>query len=120
MVATDYAFDLKPFDDEALIAKLAAARVVITIENHWVASGLARIIAGALMERQSRARLITVGVGDTFTHGGTGAYLEDFYGIGERHIRGAIAEALGVSGDGAQGSTGGGTIGLTEGVAEGL
>ena len=72
------------------------------------------------MARQSRARLITVGVEDTFTHGGSAAYLEDLYGIGERHIRGAIAEALGISRDAADGSTGGGTIGLTEGVAEGL
>jgi hypothetical protein len=72
------------------------------------------------MARQSRAQLITVGVGDTFTHGGSAAYLEDFYGTGERHIRGAIAEALGISGDAVDGSAGGGTIGLTEAVAEGL
>ena len=111
---------LKPFDDDVLIQKLSEARVVVTIENHWLASGLARIVAAALMARQSRAQLITVGVGDTFTHGGTGAYLEDFYGVGERHIRGAIAAALGILVDARDGSSGGDTIGLTEGVAEGL
>lgn len=111
---------LKPFDDDELIDKLANARTVITVENHWVASGLGRIVAGVLMAKKSRAQLITVGVGDTFTHGGTAPYLEDFYGIGERHIRSAVTAALGLAESSSDVSQGGGTIGLTEGVAEGL
>jgi transketolase len=111
---------LKPFDDEALIAKLTSARIVITVENHWVATGLGRIVAGVLSTRGSHARLVTIGVGDTFTHGGGAAYLEDFYGTGERHVRGAIAEALGLDASDHGDSLEGGLIGLTEGVAEGL
>jgi len=111
---------LKPFDDEALIDTLAAAKTVVTVENHWVATGLARIVAGALASRRSRAQLVTVGVGDTFTHGGTAAYLENFYGISAEHIRRAVLGALGVDvTDHLEGATGG-LVGLTEGVAEGL
>jgi transketolase len=111
---------LKPFDDEVLLSKLSRARIVITVENHWVATGLGRIVAGALTSRGSHARLITVGVGDTFTHGGSAAYLENFYGLSERHIRGSIAEALGLAQDAEGAALEGGLIGLTEGVAEGL
>jgi len=111
---------LKPFDDEALLQKLVSASTVITVENHWVATGLGRIVAGVLTRRKSGARLITVGVQDTFTHGGGSAYLEDFYGIGERHIRSALADALGITLEDHGASREGGLIGLTEGVAEGL
>lgn len=111
---------LKPFDDEVLIDTLAAAKTVVTVENHWVASGLARIVAGALAARRSRAQLVTVGVGDTFTHGGTAAYLENFYGISAEHIRRAVLGALGVDVTDHLEGAAGGVVGLTEGVAEGL
>ena len=111
---------LKPFDDEELIQKLISARHVITIENHWVTSGLGRIVAGVLVDRHSQARLTRVGVGDTFTHGGTANYLEDFYGLSSSHIRRAVLGALGVDTAEHDASAGGGVVGLTEGVAEGL
>lgn len=112
---------LKPFDDEALITKLVHATAVITVENHWKASGLARIVAGVLTEHHSAARLLSVGVEDTFTHGGTTPYLEDFYGIGGTHIRRAVMGALGVEDDPSDSTlVQGGLVGLTEGVAEGL
>jgi transketolase len=111
---------LKPFDDEELIQKLVQARHVITVENHWVSSGLGRIVAGVLADRRSRAELTRVGLGDTFTHGGTAAYLEDYYGLGPEQIRRAVLGALGVASDERSASDGGGLVGLTEGVAEGL
>lgn len=111
---------LKPFDDEELIQKLIAAQHVITVENHWVASGLGRIVAGILVDRHSSARLTRVGVGDTFTHGGTASYLEDFYGLSSSHIRRAVLRALGVDTDERDATAGGGVVGLTDGVAEGL
>ena len=111
---------LKPFDDEDLIQKLVSARHVITVENHWVSSGLGRIVAGVLADRRSSAQLTRVGIGDTFTHGGTAAYLEDYYGLSPAQIRRAVLGALGVASDERSASDGGGIVGLTEGVAEGL
>ena len=111
---------LKPFDDEDLIGKLVSARHVITVENHWVSSGLGRIVSGVLVDRRSSAQLTRVGVGDTFTHGGSAGYLEEFYGLSSSHIRRAVLGALGVNSDERYGASGGGAVGLTEGVAEGL
>ncbi|MDA9786705.1 hypothetical protein N9C74_01580 [Pontimonas sp.] len=111
---------LKPFDDEDLIRKLISAQHVITVENHWIGSGLGRIVAGVLVDHRSAAHLTRVGVGDTFTHGGSASYLEDFYGLSSSHIRRAVLGALGADIEEQGVSDGGGLVGLTEGVAEGL
>lgn len=111
---------LKPFDDDDLIQKLVSARHVITVENHWVSSGVGRIVAGVLVDHRSSAQLTRVGVDDTFTHGGTARYLEDYYGLSASHIRRAVLGALGVDTGEQDATSGGGTVGLTDGVAEGL
>ena len=111
---------LKPFDDESLLSALASARVVVTVENHWLSSGLGRLVAGVLAERRSNAELTSVGIADTFTHGGSAQYLEDFYGLGSRHIRQAIMTAMGEDAEAESGDYAGGAVELTEGVAEGL
>jgi transketolase len=112
---------LKPFDDEALITKLVNATDVITVENHWKSSGLARIVAGVLTQHNSTARLHSVGVDDEFTHGGSASYLEDFYRMGASHIRQAVLGALGVESDQEDSVVlDGGLVGLPKGVAEGL
>ena len=102
------------------LVTLTAAKHVITVENHWVASGLGRLVAEVLLDRRSSAQLTRVGVGDTFTHGGTAGYLEDFYGLSSSHIRRAVLGALGVDSGEQHGTAGGGVVGLTGGVAEGL
>ncbi|MGB4713876.1 MAG: transketolase C-terminal domain-containing protein [Pontimonas sp.] len=111
---------LKPFDDVALYEKLSRAATVITVENHWVTSGLGRIVGEVILEHGYSTRLLRVGVKDTFTHGGSPSYLENFYGIGESDIRNTILGALGREHEGSAATRTGGTVGLTEGVAEGL
>ena len=111
---------LKPFDDAELIDKLVSARHVVTVENHWVSSGLGSIVSRVLHTHGASTLLHTVGVGDTFTHGGSAGYLEDFYGIGSAHIERAIRMALGEQVSDIGSTRSGGDIRLTEGVAEGL
>lgn len=111
---------LKPFDDIELIDKIVSASHVVTVENHWTSSGLARIVAGVVSSHGSVTKLLHVGVGDTFTHGGSAKYLEEFYGIGRADIRRAILVAQGLHDDVNASRLDGSTIGLTAGVAEGL
>ena len=67
----------KPFDDEELFDKTANARVVVTVVNHWVTSGLGRVVAQVLAKRRSLAQLVNVGLADVCTLGGSASYLED-------------------------------------------
>ena len=111
---------LKPFDDRELFAKISKSTTVVTVENHWVSSGLGKIVGEAILEHGYTTALRRVGVKDRFTHGGSPAYLEDFYGIGPTAIRNTILRALGQEDSNGSGVVTGGTVGLTDGVAEGL
>jgi transketolase len=68
---------LKPFDDEELFDKMANVRVVVTVVNHWVTSGLGRVVEQVLAKRRSLAQLVNVALADVFTLGVSAAYLED-------------------------------------------
>ncbi len=111
---------LKPFDDHDLHQKISRATTVVTVENHWVSSGLGKIVGEVILEHGYKTALRRVGVKDTFTHGGSPAYLEDFYGIGPTAIRNTILHALGQEDTDGSGVVAGGKVGLTDGVAEGL
>jgi hypothetical protein len=62
--------------------------------------------------------LHAVGVGDALTHGGSGAYVEDFYGLGLTQIEAAIRLAHGEDVTHFGPTQGGEDIRLTGGVAE--
>jgi len=124
---------LKPFADAALLAAIAAARVVITVENHLVASGLGSIVCRHVAQHPG-PRVVTLGIADTFTHGGSTEYLMRYYGPDEQRLHAAIAQAYGRTPNAAPAPTTGGpgqpgegdggsepsTIALTAEVAEGL
>lgn len=76
----------KPFDDEELFDKTANARVVVTVVNHWVTSGIGRVVAQVPAKRRSLAQLVNVGLADVCTLGGSASYLGDCQGISEAHI----------------------------------
>jgi transketolase len=85
---------IRPFDDPALLARIAAAEQVVTVENHLVGGGL----SGAVMDVVARTggpRVHTVGIQDTFTHGGSPAYLLRHYGLDAGHIERQLLLALG-------------------------
>lgn len=59
------AHTLKPFDVDTLVEAVAAARLVVTIEDHWRSGGLGGAVAEALSETTPR-RVIRIGMPDTF------------------------------------------------------
>jgi transketolase len=85
---------IRPFDDPVLLARIDRAGAVVTVENHLVGGGL----SGAVMAHVARhggPRVHTVGIHDTFTHGGTPAYLFRHYGLDRTGIETAILGVLG-------------------------
>jgi transketolase len=111
---------LKPFDDEQLFKRINNAKVVITYENHLIASGLAKATAMYLAQNPG-PRLVPIGISDTFTHGGSQNYLFDYYGIGKDNLISTIYGAFGknVPSKEAQINTNN-QIHLNKSVAEGL
>lgn len=110
---------LKPFDDPLLLSAIDQAGTVITLENHLVASGMGSIVARHIAARGG-PRLVSLGIQDTFTHGGSVDYLTNFYGVDASALDLAIRRAFGEDREVEKGTASGGEQTLTAAVAEGL
>ena len=91
---------LKPFPDDAIREAVATARRgVVTLENHSVIGGLGSAVAEVMAEQGARARLVRVGLQDTYAHGASRAYLLREYGIDASALLAAVESVLGTSFD---------------------
>ena len=87
---------IKPLDAPAVVNVAAAARVVVTAENHTVIGGLGSAVAEALAEAGLGRPLRRIGLRDTFAEGArTAPYLFDKYGLSTQAIIDAAWTALG-------------------------
>lgn len=92
---------LKPFPDDAVREALAAARRgVVTLENHSVIGGLGSAVAEVMAGQGCPARLVRLGVPDTYAHGASRPYLLREYGLDAaallRAVEGLLGARLGV------------------------
>jgi transketolase len=87
---------IKPLDAATVTDVAAAAKVVVTAENHTVIGGLGSAVAEALAEAGLGRPLRRVGLRDTFAEGArTGPYLFGKYGLSIQAIVDAGWTALG-------------------------
>ena len=87
---------IKPLDVPTVVDVAAAARVVVTAENHTVIGGLGSAVAEALAEAGLGRPLRRVGLRDTFAEGArTAPYLFGKYGLSTQAIIDAAWTALG-------------------------
>ena len=87
---------IKPLDAPTVVDVAAAARVVVTAENHTVIGGLGSAVAEALAEAGLGRPLRRIGLRDTFAEGArTAPYLFDKYGLSTQAIIDAAWTALG-------------------------
>jgi transketolase len=84
---------IKPFDSEAVIALAKETGALVTVEEHQVAGGMGSVVAECLAKVQP-THIEFVGVEDKFGQSGTPAELIKQYGMGEEHIREAVAKVL--------------------------
>lgn len=86
----------KPIGGAALLDALAAPRYgVITMENHSVIGGLGSEIAELIADNGLGARLRRMGIGDTFAHGGSRAYLMREYRLDALALVGTVEALVG-------------------------
>ena len=87
---------IKPLDAATVTDVAAAAKVVVTAENHTVVGGLGSAVAEALAEAGLGRPLRRVGLRDTFAEGArTGPYLFGKYGLSTQALVDAAWTALG-------------------------
>lgn len=77
---------IKPID-RALVRSLAQnCETILTVEDHSVIGGLGSAVAEVCAEEGGKARLIRLGVQDTYGESGDAAALYDKYGISAKRI----------------------------------
>jgi transketolase len=82
------AHSLKPFDEQTTLEIAREAKLILTIEDHSVVGGLGTCVAEALAASgKTHARLVKLGVQDTFGESGEGFELYDKHGISAKAIQ---------------------------------
>ena len=85
---------LRPFDSESLIAAARAARLVVTVEEHWRAGGLGGAVAEILAESAPK-RVLRLGMADQFVDEvGGQEHLVNHYGLTAERIVDTTRTAL--------------------------
>ena len=85
---------LKPFDEAGTIAACQGADLIVTVEDHSVVGGLGTCVAEALAAQSSHAKLIKLGIQDTFGESGEPVELYDKHGISGKAIAERIKKIL--------------------------
>jgi len=87
---------IKPLDTETVTRVAAAAKVVLTAENHTIVGGLGSAVAETLAEAGLGRPLRRIGLRDTFAEGSkTGPYLFEKYGLSTQAVADTAWAALG-------------------------
>lgn len=93
-----HASTLKPFSDEQVVTSAAKSRFgVLSIENHTTIGGLGTCVADLLAEHGVGARLVKLGIRDTYTHGASQRYLVREYNLDALSIVRAVGRMIGES-----------------------
>ncbi|MEO5969985.1 MAG: transketolase C-terminal domain-containing protein [Bdellovibrionia bacterium] len=85
---------LKPYDEKTTLEIGKQAQLVLTVEDHTVIGGLGSCVAEAFATQAQHAKLIRLGVQDTFGESGDPAELYDKFGISAKSIADRILREL--------------------------
>ena len=78
-------YSIKPIDEEAIIRAAKETHGIVTIEDHSVIGGLGGAVSEVTAPRRP-ARVLRVGLRDTFGHSGDFAGLRTMYGLTPEHL----------------------------------
>ncbi|MEY2664535.1 MAG: hypothetical protein RIT04_343 [Candidatus Parcubacteria bacterium] len=84
---------IKPLDEEAVWKMAQESGALVTVEEHQIAGGMGSAVAECIAQHQP-VPIEFVGVRDQFGQSGTPEELLEHYGLGESHIKAAVARVL--------------------------
>jgi transketolase len=85
---------IKPFDRVAFLELVAGVPLVVTTEEHTVIGGLGGLVAETLAELPSRARLVRIGLADTWGESAPNDFLLEKHGLSDTAIADRVASEL--------------------------
>ena len=89
---------IKPFDAAPLLDHIAAvSRGVVVLENHVTEGGVGSLVAEIMADHGVGKKLVRLGLGDTFAHGGSRSYLMKHYGLDAAALVAGIEGLIGAT-----------------------
>lgn len=86
---------VKPLDAQGIVELAQNCELLVSMEDHNIIGGLGDAIAAVISRMSSHARLLKIGLGDTFTDVvGSQDYLRDYYGISAERVKERILRIL--------------------------
>ena len=87
---------LKPFGDPVIEQAIARSRsAVITLENHTIVGGLGSAVAEYVADNGLGAKVVRLGLRDTYAHGASKGYLLEEYELDAFALVRAVERELG-------------------------
>lgn len=87
---------LKPFGDDLLMEALGRSKRIITMENHTIIGGLGSAVAEYVADEGLGAKVIRLGLRDTYAHGASTKYLMREYALDSAALLKAVERELNV------------------------
>jgi transketolase len=82
---------IKPLDGEVLDRVFATHRLVVTVEEHFVAGGLGGAVAEYRADKPDAPRQVLIGVPNDSQKAGTQAHLLDMFGLTAEKVAARVA-----------------------------
>lgn len=84
---------IKPFDSATIINSIQKTKLAVTVENHSVIGGLGSAVCETLSESYP-AKVVRIGINDTFGQSGKPDELLQYYGLNAESIKNRVKEIL--------------------------
>ena len=72
---------IKPIDTKAIDEACKFSKLIISVEEHNIIGGLGSSIAEHLAKSNNSPKLLTIGIQDYYSKGGTYKFLQDKHGL---------------------------------------
>jgi transketolase len=86
---------IKPIDKEVILECSKKFDIIVTVEEHNIVGGFGSAVAEVMAEKPSRAKLIKIGLNDTYSSiVGSQDYLRAYYGMKAKNIISKVKDSL--------------------------
>jgi transketolase len=85
---------IKPIDKDAIVKACSHSKLLVSIEEHNIIGGLGSSISEKLVEINNSPRLVTIGIEDTYSKGGSYSFLKEKHGLSVDKIVNKVVKSL--------------------------
>lgn len=85
---------IKPVDKAMILKEIKSKKLIVTVEEHNIIGGLASAVSEILAEISNKPKMISLGINDQYSEGGTYNFLLKKYGLNVEGIVRRVSEEI--------------------------